>query len=61
MDKNFETVMKIEGEHPPLLDDEEMLCCSLISIYCYDEVKDVIKEACLHQRYNDVAWYKGKE
>ncbi len=33
-----------------LLSIEEKLACSLISRYPYEEVKDVIDEACLHQR-----------
>jgi chromosome segregation ATPase len=36
--------MKLE-----LVGDKEKLCASLIGEYCYDEVEDVITEACKHQ------------
>ena len=34
----------------PLIDDKEMLCASLVGKYSYRRVKDVILEACKHQR-----------
>ena len=34
----------------PLISDKEMLCASLIGKYSYRRVKDVILEACKHQR-----------
>ena len=44
-----------------LVDDKEMLCASLISEYCYDEVKDVIEEACKHQLRADQIEYDKLE
>jgi len=32
-----------------ILTDAEMLGCSLVGGYPFEDVKDVIKEACLHQ------------
>ena len=38
------------ADEQELLSGKEKLACSLISRYSYKEVKDVIDEACLHQR-----------
>jgi len=50
---------ELGNEHPPLIDRDEMLCSSLNSNYWFDAVKDVIREACLHQRDFDIAWYEA--
>jgi len=55
--KHLET--ELGNEHPPLIDRAEMLCSSLNGKYCFDAVKDVIIEACLHQRDLDIAWYEA--
>jgi len=41
-----------------LIDDNEKLACSLISKYPYNDVSDVILEACKHQRDHDRESYK---
>ena len=40
------------------IDKQEMLCCSLISKYSFNEVEDVIKEACEHQLAADLKDHK---
>ena len=47
---------------PPVLSDEEKLCCSLVDdILCYEELKPVIDETCIHQRDADVEWYEKNQ
>jgi len=41
--------IKARGYEDRVLDDEDMLCCSLIGTYAYRAVKDVLIETCLHQ------------
>jgi len=44
----------------PLIGEDEQLACSLTGKYPFKEVKDVIEEACKHQRDADLKRIRGE-